>query len=386
MFDGFLDMAADPAAGLDLRRAAAEYVAAVRASAGRGDRGRVGRAEAAVAADPAAAFAFDPDGRATLTAAGSVWQAGRFEVPTVGELRGRAARAGATAGPARLWVLDGAGPATDIGALQATAGGRPLFQVASQFNCLESPGPFVVPVADYFYDFTQGPRASVSAFPATLLRHYAAPAPDGGRFVQGVDGRQIDLLADAFAPGRSPVRSGYLTGHGGMDGHALVAALEGGFERIRVGVHDDAPVVLGYDWDGAVDGDRRVGQVFTSTAAGGGYGAERALGEAFEPACRKLLRAAYLGTLLAGVVLGRTPVVLTMIGGGVFGNPVRIIWDAILWAFDASQASAPGRSDVVVNGRDLLARLGLPTLLAGVRERGGAVIRFDASGLAGIDR
>ena len=42
------------------------------------------------------------------------------------------------------------------------------------------------------------PRASISAFPATLLRHYAAPAPDGRRFVQQTGGPQIDLLADVF--------------------------------------------------------------------------------------------------------------------------------------------------------------------------------------------
>ena len=37
------------------------------------------------------------------------------------------------------------GSATDIGSLQATAGPGMLFQVASQFNCLEAPGPFVTP-------------------------------------------------------------------------------------------------------------------------------------------------------------------------------------------------------------------------------------------------
>ncbi|MDB5309069.1 MAG: hypothetical protein JWO38_3271 [Gemmataceae bacterium] len=239
-------------------------------------------------------------------------------------------------------------------------------------------------MADYFHDYTQGPRASISAFPATLLRHYAAPAPGGGRFVQA-GGRQIDLLADVFGPGRSPVRSGYLAGHGGLGADAVADALTTGFDRIRVGVHDDAPVVLGYDWDGEVDGDRRVGQVFTSTVAGGGYGGQEALGRAFEPACRQLLRAAYLGTLLAAVALDRSPAVLTLIGGGVFGNPVGVIWDAVLWAFDEARPVA-GRLDVVVNGRDLVGRLGLAEVLAGVRERNGVVVRFDRERLAGIDR
>jgi hypothetical protein len=385
MFNGFLTLAADPATENALREATARHVAALRASAGRGDRGIVARAEQAVAADPTGAFAFAADGHATLTAAGSTWPAGRFETPSLGELRRRAANTGAAGGPARLWVLDGAGPATDIGALQATTSGRPLFQVASQFNCLESPGPYLARVADYFNDYTQGPRASVSAFTATLLRHYAAPDAGGGRFVQGTGGRQIDLLADVFRSDSSPVRSGYLTGHGGIGADKLLAVLEAGFDRIRVGVHDDAPVLLGYDWDGAVEGDRRIGQVFTSTVAGGGYGGSGSLGSAFEPVCRQLLRAAYLGTVLAAVSLGRSPVVLTLIGGGVFGNPVGTIWDAILWAFDQARPVA-GEFDVVVNGRDLVTRLGLQGLLAGVRGRGGAVIRLDREGLVGIER
>jgi hypothetical protein len=176
MLDSLLAQAADPATDATLRKFVADHVAALRASAGKGDRGLVARAEAAVAANPAGAFNFGDDGHATMTAGEFTWPAGRFETPSIGELRGRA-RAGA--GDARLWVLDGAGPATDIGALQASTGGRPLFQVASQFNCLESPGPYVVRVADYFSDFTQGPRASISAFPATLTRHYASPSGAG---------------------------------------------------------------------------------------------------------------------------------------------------------------------------------------------------------------
>src|SRR5581483_12415309 len=100
-------------------------------------------------------------------------------------------------------------------------------------------------------------------------------------------------------PGQSPVCNGYFLGHGGKGPQALVATLEAGFEQIRVGVHAAAQVVLGYNWDGGVEGSatRRITQVFTSTVAGGGYGGESTLGTEFEPACRHLLRAAYLGTL-----------------------------------------------------------------------------------------
>jgi hypothetical protein len=282
-------------------------------------------------------------------------------------------------------VFDGASPLTDIGALQAMCGRDTLFQVASQFNCLESPGPYVTRVSDYFHDPTQGPRASVSAFPATLLRHYWAPGPHGDRFAQETGGPQIGLLADATWPGVAP--NGYLTGEGVSDPDALAASLETRFGHVRVGVHDRVQVVLGYDWDGAVldSEDVRIAQVFTSTVAGGAYGAERRLGEAFEPVAWSLLRAAYLGTLLAAEVLGKTRVVLTLIGGGVFGNPTWLIWDAILWAVEKAASLISRDLDVVVNGRNLRTRLDLDTVvLPAVRERGGAILTFGREGLLGV--
>jgi hypothetical protein len=346
----------------------------------------VRRAESAVRADPGAAFEFDPSGLATLTVDDDSWCAGRFGTPSIRELRERLSAGG---GEARLWVFDGRSPVTDIGALHATAGGRPLFQVASQFNCLEAPSPRITSVANYFSDSTQGPRASISAFPATLQRHYAAPDRDGGRSVQETDRGQIDLLADVFAPGRSPVRNGYLVDDGGLGGRELVSALEQRFEHIRLGIHEAAAVVLGHNWYGKVpDPDRRIAQCFTSTVAGGFNGGERALGASFAPACRQLLRGAYLGTLLAAISLDRSPVVLTLIGGGAFGNPFALIWESITWAFDEVRSQAGAMLDVIVNIYDGLDQeqdhreRKRELILAGVRERDGAVLRFDINGLS----
>jgi hypothetical protein len=391
MIHRFLKLAADPTTEPDLRHEAAAFVRSLRASAGQGDAEQVARVEAAVAADPVSSFAFDDSGLATLSAAGGSWQAGRFETPTIGELlrRARERRQGATTAPeARLWVFDGASPATDIGSLQATAEAGSLFQVASQFNCLESPGPFVTHVSDYFNDLTQGPRASISAFPATLLRHYSAPGADGKRFVQKTGRPQIDLLAEVLGSGKSPVRDGYLVDPGRMGGEAFAAALEAGFDRVRVGVHHDAQVVLGYNWDGAVvdSGTRRITQVFTSTVAGGGYGGASAFGAAFRSVCRQTLRAAYLGTLLAAVARERTIVVLTLIGGGVFGNPIDLIWEAILGAFDEVRPLVSGRLDVVLNGYNLSRLIDLGQILPGVRDRGGVVLRFGSEGLIEVRR
>ena len=356
---------------------------------GGGDVDAVARVEAEVAADPARTIRFDASGAATVTAAGRAYQGGRFEVLRLCELRSRAlatrARAGRPAATRRLWVLDGASPATDIGALQATAAPGSLFQVASQFNCLESPGSFITPVANYLHDPTQGPRASVSAFPATLVRHYAAPRADGSRFVQrdAGDGEQLDLLADVCDPGVARVRSGYLRGSDIAEPAAFARALDERFEAIAIGVHDGAEVVLGADWGGRVDGapHRTIAQVLTSTIAGGMYGGidEDPVGTVI---CRQLQRAAYLGTLLAAAALGKRRVVLTLIGGGVFANPTQIIWDAILWAADQIVPFLHAELSIIVNGRNLGQEVPEAQLRDAACARGGGLVRCERSGAA----
>jgi len=343
----------------------AELRERVLASRNRGDPGAVARAEADVRAAPERAIRFDEHGVATVLAGGRRYRGGRFETPRIGDLRARAAGGGR--GHARLFVLCGTDPVTDIGAMQATAPPGSLFQVASQFNCLESPGAFLTDVARYFEDRTQGPRASISAFPGTFVRHYAAPAADGSRFVQTAD-RQLDLLADVCDPAVARVHSGYLRADAIADPAAFARALGDRFDDVRVGVHDDVEVALGYDWAGGVDGERAIAQVFTSTVAGGMYGA---LGE--ESICRSLLRAAYLGTLLAAAGLRKSYVCLTLIGGGVFGNPMPLIWEALLWAFDRIE---PERDlTVVVNGRTLDQEIRPDELRAAARARSGDVLR-----------
>jgi hypothetical protein len=180
-----------------------------------------------------------------------------------------------------------------------------------------------------------------------------------------------------------------VTGDGGLGGNELVKALEERFEHIRLGVHEEAAVVLGHNWNGVVpDADRRrIAQCFTSTVAGGPYGGETALGASFKPACQQLLRAAYLGTLLAAIALDRSPVVLTLIGGGVFHNPLDLIWESITWAFDEVRSKAGSTLDVIVNTYDKIGHgLEREMVLSSVRQRDGIVLSFDHHGLIGIGR
>lgn len=349
----------------------------------RGDEEQVEQAEADVKRDPQHAIRISGSGAATIYTAQHRYNAGRFEVPRICELRSRALtareRAGRPSCRATLWILDGASPITDIGALQGSAAPGSLFQVASQFNCLESPGRFVADVAHYFHDPTQGPRASISAFPGTLLRHYAAPGLDGKRFVQSTEGPQLNLLGDVCDPAVARVHSGYLRSQEIFDPAAFARTLESHFEAIRIGLHEDIEVVLGADWLGEVAGApfRTVSQAFTSTIAAGMYGELDDNNAVFGTICRQLQRAAYLGTLLGAASLGMDRVVLTLIGGGVFANPLPVIWEAILWASDAMASLLHRDLAIIVNGRNLSEQVAPDVLAKAATSRGGALIRCE---------
>jgi hypothetical protein len=362
-----------------------DQLQAILASRGHGDLTQLPRAEAEIKKDPLGRIRFDAAGLATVETTARTYKGGRFETVPLGELRRRALlarqQAGEPAARLRLWVFDGASPLTDIGALQAMAAPGSLFQVASQFNCLESPAPYVTDVSYYPSDSTQGPRASVSAFPATLVRHYAAPRADGSHFVQVSNGAQINLLADVCRPGVVQVRNGYLLAADIADPPALARVLEDQFDMVRVGVHDEVEVVLGYEWEGGVPSPPpMISQVFTSTVAGGMYGPLPASDPIWETICRQLQRAAYLGTLLAVASLGKGQTVLTLIGGGVFHNPVRLIWESLLWAVDQVGGVLHRDLVVVVNGYNLRGQIPAEELHAAARSRGGALVHFGREG------
>ena len=94
----------------------------------------------------------------------------------------------------------------------------------------------------------------------------------------------------------------------------------------------------------------------------------------------------YLGTLLAAAALRQRRAVLTLIGGGVFGNPVPLIWEAIRWAIAESEPLLSGDLDVVVNGRNLGCHVPRESIVAAVRERSGALLAFARTGLPVVFR
>ncbi len=339
----------------------------------RGDTSIVGRVEREVQRSPSC-IQFDARGFATLSAAGGRWEAGRFETPTLAELRGRAAAQARQPGARVTFsVMSGASPLSDIGTLQGFAEDGSLFQVASQFNGLEATDPYVAPIADYLRDPTQGPRASISAFPGTFVRHYAAPRSNGHRVVQS-EQDQLNLLEHFCRPGVAAVNCGYLQTENVADPATFARLLEDEFDQLRVGVHEGVEVVFGGGWGGPIRAPApRIAQVFTSTWAGGGY-SQGTLGVHHAPVLRQLQRGAYLGTFLAAAALGQRRVVTTMIGGGVFDNPAEIIWDAILWALDQVEAVVPTPLEVVVNARSGIEASRRAAVHARIKATGGELI------------
>jgi hypothetical protein len=218
-----------------------------------------------------------------------------------------------------------------------------LFQVASQFNCLEMTDPSVTPghgVTRYQRDGTQGPACAIAAGAATIYRNYFAPLEDG---IGQTAARQLDTLADL---GRAlsercgvPVsefwtmRNGYaLCRTEGLRRIAAVLAAADNQERarlaglLRIGLHSGVQVT-----DGSPPPDQQVSQAFCS-ALPVSYAAH-VPAPLWEPLARLVLEGAYEATLLAGVLnaaAGHSNIVLlTRIGGGAFGNTGAWIDDAI---------------------------------------------------------
>jgi hypothetical protein len=259
---------------------------------------------------------------------------GTFSTPTLACLRERT-RGGR---PGRLTVAhEVIGDVLELHARPENRGA--LFQVASQFNCLEFADPREVPelgITDYATDPTQGPACSLAAAAATVYRNYFAPV--GGIAGQTRE-RQLDNLDELAArlgvPGEHfEVRNGYtwsdeqrlrhlgdvLVGHERED---LLGAVKIGLQT-RVGVTFARRFV-------EPDEPTTVSQAFCSAVSCGysGVGLEH-----WQPLATLALDAAYEASLWAAVLdalegHGSGRVWLTFLGGGAFGNRTEWIGGAI---------------------------------------------------------
>lgn len=271
---------------------------------------------------------------------------GQFEMPSLADLRLRVAQGTGASGPNRVSIVTG-----DVRKMhQVPEYAGALFQVASQFNALEMVGPSVTPedgVTRYEHDRTQGPACAIAAGAATIYRNYFAPV--GNQIGQSA-ANQIDGLADLGAElsralGRPvsdlwSMQNGYaLATRAGLDmitshlreiGDAGSSKLAG---RLRVGLHQDVEVT-----DGSTSPGQLVNQIFCS-ALPVAYG--RWPQPLWQEFAQLILNAAYEATLLAGVLNSRQGgsniVLLTLLGGGAFGNAPEWIHTAIQRAISKTQ-------------------------------------------------
>jgi hypothetical protein len=272
---------------------------------------------------------------------GRSYGVGELELVSLGTLRERARLAPAVDGRSAFRIVSG-----DVRKLHAAPEYEgALFQVASQFNLLEMVSQRVTPedgVTRYTGDPTQGPACAIAAGAATIYRNYFAPV--GDRVGQTKD-KQLDGFAELGAAvarglGKPPenlwtMQNGYamFTRNGAdlMSGH--VRALDDDArdtlrELLRIGVHWDVEVT-----DACVTSGPLVSQAFCSALPVSYNNAAGTRGTDWQPLATLVLEAAYEATLWAAVInaqrrASRT-VLLTMVGGGVFGNDVSWITAAI---------------------------------------------------------
>lgn len=207
-----------------------------------------------------------------------------------------------------------------------------LFQVASQCNLLEMVGPGVTPeqgITGYFYDRTQGPACAMAAAAGTVYRNYFVPL---GQQVGQTATLQVDTMQDLhthLGGGLWDMRNGYClpsrTSLDVLNERYSTGVKEEWMSLLRIGIHWNTEVTMN-----RVSSGHLVHQAYCSAMP---VGYSRCSVQQWENLGRLVLEAAYLHTLYAAVqnlrASGVNKVYLTLLGGGVFGNPTNWIIEAI---------------------------------------------------------
>jgi len=297
----------------------------------------------------------------TVKENGRKFKIGAFENPTVLELVKKAKSILSTGLIGKLGVIKFEhimGNSKDLHLDRKNEGS--VFQVASQFNCLEMVSPGVRPrhgITRYAYDKTQGPVCAMACPAATLYRNYYAGAIPG----KGQDKNQLDNAAE-IATLVNNRRHNYWTMQNGyllpVQNNSLKALNKRFDEKVNV---DGKNITLseaislklrvGVQWntETARQGLRhphRVCQVFCSAVP---LSYCSTTDKDFEKLGCAILNGTYEATLAVGTILAaqrrqRVSVYWTCVGGGVFGNPHS-------WIARAMQRSLDRWCDAPINVR-----------------------------------
>ncbi len=213
-----------------------------------------------------------------------------------------------------------------------------VFQAASQFNLLEMASPNAIPeygVGIYESDHTQGPACAIACGAGTVYRNYFVEV--NGEIGQSRN-NQIDCLEVIETYFQNDevslwtMKNGYClaTAEGLLHIDNIMKNLDNAeYEdlkgMLKVGIQNNAEVT-------AFPGNMRVSQVYCSGVPVAYSGRSASSWEKFG---RIVLEATYEATFLTAVrkikTDGNRKLFLTLVGGGVFGNPDNWLYDAIMY-------------------------------------------------------
>lgn len=298
------------------------------------------------------------------------FRAGKFSQLSIGELRGKTAAISSTT-PGSFNVIEALDPAgkkyykfVEIGANQAASANEDaVFQVASNFNALElvSSDDHMKNITGYFNDLTQGPFASISAAPGTILRHYYMfykpdtnpsdwqqyPVPD--RLWRKSDAnKQINFLENTDIP----IVNSYVA----FSKRRPAQVNNFKVEDIQIGWHEGIQVTSGLMPNPQKHTqfylpNQIINQVFTAAVDFSSNARYKEDPKAIQIA-QAVQDAAYEGTIRAAVAAGKKKVFLTLIGGGVFANKLEWIANALEKMKDFIKKSGLEVTLVIFNGND----------------------------------
>lgn len=239
----------------------------------------------------------------------------------------------------------------DTSALQTRHGfKRPLYQVASNFNCAEAPsqlnnifnGNYATKLTS---DSTQGPSAAGGAGHGAIERLRIHKEKE----IDLLDGTPLDVA---------------------KNGKLYKEEYEGIIDesKIKIGLHINVAACFDRSEMGQCiqdDNGPIIDQVFTSTYIM--EGRKKPTKEQYD-LMRILLTASYIGTYLAAICRQSERVVLTLIGGGAFNNPIELIIEVLATVHNKFSKYLPKKCvvelPIYVVGehqyeRDLLTKFGL---------------------------
>lgn len=211
-----------------------------------------------------------------------------------------------------------------------------VFQVASQFNCLEMAAPNYVPedgVGIYQYDRTQGPVCCICAGGGTIHRNYFVEVNGATGQTSNNQINCLESLGKYFENTKNrfwEMQNGYCfpSKPGLLEIEKRIAPLsDSELNNIRgklmVGIQSDTEITLG-------DSNHLVTQVFCSALPIAYSSIQAKLWNHFP---RLILDATYEATFYVAMQnylkTGSPKLFLTLVGGGVFGNPTAWIVSAI---------------------------------------------------------